>query len=118
MSCKFDKTLLQDYLENTIEPLEKIFLEEHLKCCRECKKELNELKLLFFDLEFTSREDVKFPNELDGVREMALGMIDSKDNGFGPVEYLKTQKAVVNGSTTFLKYFAGNVKKIGKRAKK
>lgn len=118
MDCKFDKTLLQDYLENTIEPLEKIFLEEHLKCCKECKKELKELKLLLFDLDFSSKEEIEYPKELDKVREDAISMIAGKEASFGTVEYLKTQKAVVNGSTTFLKYFAGNVKKISKKVRK
>lgn len=40
MSCKLDKQLLYSLADNTIEPLERIFVEEHLKYCNECKKEL------------------------------------------------------------------------------
>ena len=46
MKCKFDISLLYSYVDGTIEPLEKIFLEEHIKYCERCKKELNTIKLI------------------------------------------------------------------------
>ncbi len=50
MNCKLDRVLLQDLLEDIIDPVEKLVVEEHLKICKECRKELTELKLLFWDL--------------------------------------------------------------------
>lgn len=41
MSCKFDKELIQNYLDNTIEPLELIVLKEHIAVCQDCKFELD-----------------------------------------------------------------------------
>jgi predicted anti-sigma-YlaC factor YlaD len=40
MNCKLNKDLLYSYADNTIEPLEKIFVEEHLKYCKQCRKDL------------------------------------------------------------------------------
>jgi hypothetical protein len=41
MSCKFDKDLIQNYIDNTIEPLELIVLKEHIAVCQDCKFELD-----------------------------------------------------------------------------
>lgn len=41
MSCKFDKDLIQNYVDNTIEPLELIVLKEHIAVCQDCKFELD-----------------------------------------------------------------------------
>lgn len=39
MSCLFDKDLIQKYADNTIDPLEYVFLKEHIGYCEECRKE-------------------------------------------------------------------------------
>lgn len=41
MSCKFDKDLIQNYVDNTIDPLELIVLKEHIAVCQDCKFELD-----------------------------------------------------------------------------
>ena len=46
MKCKFDVSLLYSYVDGTIETLEKIFLEEHIKYCEKCNKELKTIKLI------------------------------------------------------------------------
>lgn len=46
MKCTVDESLLYSYLDGTIETLEKIFFEEHLKHCEKCNKELNIIKLI------------------------------------------------------------------------
>lgn len=46
MNCKFDENLLYSYVDGTIDALEKIFLEEHIKYCEKCNKELNTIKLI------------------------------------------------------------------------
>ena len=70
MSCdKVDASLLQEYLESTIDPLEKIFVENHLKICKECRRELSELKLLFYDLDDKSNYVIEMPAELETMRD-------------------------------------------------
>ncbi|EPR13941.1 anti-sigma factor family protein [Ruminiclostridium papyrosolvens] len=70
MDCdKVDASLLQEYLESTIDPLEKIFVENHLKICKECRRELSELKLLLYDLDDRSNYIIEIPAELETMRD-------------------------------------------------
>lgn len=48
--CNLNKALLQEYIDGELEPLEVQILEEHLKSCPECRRELNQLKILDWDL--------------------------------------------------------------------
>ncbi len=74
MNCnKIDAALLQDYLEGTIDPLEKIFVEGHLSSCKACRRQLSELKLIFWELGNKSNYEVEYPEELD---KMSSGLID------------------------------------------
>lgn len=51
MSCKLDRTLLQDYLDGEAGPLEKLLLEEHLQNCPHCRSEMEYLLMLYRCLE-------------------------------------------------------------------
>lgn len=44
--CKLDKELLYSYTDKTIDPLEKIFVEEHIKYCTECQRDLKFIGLV------------------------------------------------------------------------
>lgn len=77
MNCSFDQHLLQDYLENTIEPLEKLILIEHLKVCKICRHELTELKLLYW--EFNNLSNVDIPFEAENIKESVLADIHTSD---------------------------------------
>ena len=70
---KMDTALLQDYLEGSIDPFEKIIVEGHLNVCRACRRELSELKLMFWELGNKSNYEVEYPEELNGMSE---GLID------------------------------------------
>lgn len=61
--------LMQLYLDGEIEPLEKILLEEHLIYCFKCREELNQLKLL--DWELNHPQENKVPAEL-AVRRIEI----------------------------------------------
>ena len=60
---------LQSYLDGEIEPLERILLEEHLSYCHTCRGELNQLKLL--DWELKHPQEIEVPAEL-AVQRMEL----------------------------------------------
>jgi hypothetical protein len=62
--------LLQEYIDGTIEPLEKIILAEHLSDCRRCRLELNQLKLLDWDMKH--EPVIEPPAELAAYRMAAL----------------------------------------------
>ena len=71
MSCKLDKQLLYSLADNTIEPLEKIFVEEHLKYCVECKKELELIKRL--DKELNEFEfEIPIPERLESLSQLLV----------------------------------------------
>ena len=78
MDCKLDKFLLQDLLEGMIDPIEKLFVKEHLKICKECRKELTELKLLFWDLDDKSNYEINIPAELDHIKDSILERVAGK----------------------------------------
>ena len=71
MSCKLDKQLLYSLADNTIEPLEKIFVEEHLKYCVECKKELELIKRL--DKELNEYEfEIPIPERVSTLSQLLV----------------------------------------------
>ena len=77
MSCKFDKQLLYSLADNTIEPLERIFAEEHLKSCDECKKELDLIEKL--DKELNEFEfELPLPERLSTLSQLLVENCISK----------------------------------------
>ena len=62
--------LLQQYVDREINPLEKMLLEEHLLSCRTCRQELNQLKLL--DWELKHEPAIELPAELAVYRMAAI----------------------------------------------
>jgi hypothetical protein len=78
MNCDINIDTLQDYLEGTIDPLERIFLETHITTCKLCRRELSELKLLFWDLSDKSNYETEFPVELDNLRDELVESITGK----------------------------------------
>ena len=71
MSCKLDKQLLYSLADNTIEPLERIFVEEHLKYCAECKNELELIKKL--DKELNEFEfEIPIPDRLSTLSQLLV----------------------------------------------
>jgi len=74
---------LQSYLDGEIEPLEKILLEEHLSYCHTCRGELNQLKLLDWEL--------KHPQEIEVPAELAIQRM----------ELLKSQLSAITDEEEF-----------------
>lgn len=62
--------LLQQYIDGALEPLEKIILAEHLSDCHRCRRELNQLKLLDWDMRH--EPVIEPPAELAAYRVAAL----------------------------------------------
>lgn len=70
--CNMNKELLYSYADNTIEPLEKIFVEEHLKNCSECTVELEEIKNADLKLSEFDFEDIEFPDKLSALSQLIV----------------------------------------------
>ncbi len=95
--CKMDKQLLYSYADNTIEPLEKIILEEHLKYCKECENELKEIKNMEYNLEKFDFEDIEIPDRLSILSEIIY------DNCLNEVNNEKLEKIAYSNYKESLK---------------
>lgn len=111
MSCMFDKDLIQKYADNTIDPLEYIFLKEHIGYCEECRRETEYSMALESSLEsfFSSA-----PGE-DNLSTVIAGLVDDCMYELNWREKLKfslgrriaVNKSVFNNSTRFLSMLPG-----------
>ncbi len=108
MSCdKLEAALLQDLLDKTIDPLEKIFVESHLSVCKQCRRELSELKLMFWELDNKSNYEIEYPKELDTMgSEIIDGFLEKKPIN-NTRKVLDMQVNTLKVSSNFLKYVPG-----------
>ncbi len=68
--CNMNKELLYSYEDNSIEPLEKIILEEHLKYCNECSDELIGIRKAEEIVSTFDFEDINVPERLSLLKEL------------------------------------------------
>jgi hypothetical protein len=106
MECRFDTDLIQMYLDKTIEPLEKLFVEEHLRVCKKCRKELTLFKLLHFELD-NLEETEEVPEELENVRNAVLDNIFDASSKYGLKEFINQQKKSIALASEFTEYVPG-----------
>lgn len=121
MSCdKMDALLLQDYLEETIDPLEKIFVESHLSICKECRRELTELKLMFWDLNNKSNYELECPEELANLKTELIDNFLAEEAKISVKKVVNMQVDTIKISSKFLKYMPGakQTPKVLKKASK
>jgi len=69
MCCKFNKELLYAFDDKTIEPLEKIFVEEHIKYCSDCQKDLKLINIINENIE-DELMHIEFPNKLSIISQL------------------------------------------------
>lgn len=91
MSCGFDREIIQKYADNTIDPLEFIFLKEHINYCGECRNELD----MFMTLE---NELYKFFDEDSEVSDMDLNIAGLVDDCMGELNKREKLKYALNRS--------------------
>lgn len=121
MNCGFDREIIQKYADNTIDPLEFIFLKEHISYCGECRRELDLVMTLenemykFFDDDFQERNlDLLITNlvedcmcELNKKEKLKYALSRSLEIGSG----------IMDNSLRFVGYIPGS-KHVGKGVKK
>lgn len=112
MECNFDKSLLQAFIDNSIEPLELIFLTEHIKVCQKCRDDLEELYSVDQRLKSLYNQDIEYSDRLTTITELTV------DNLFMQIEEKKKLKDYINdaarmnniiveNSSRFLDYIPG-----------
>ncbi|MBU3093353.1 zf-HC2 domain-containing protein [Clostridium sp. CM028] len=80
MCCKFDKELLYAFDDKTIEPLEKIFIEEHIKYCTDCQKDLKLITIINENIK-DELSHIEFPDKLSIISQLvAENCISEMDN--------------------------------------
>lgn len=109
MSCKMNIDLIQQYLEDTLSPVEKMLMEEHLRVCEGCRKELAEMKLLFFELEEFKESDIEIPSEVIQIRNKVINEYISTANShtYSLKDFMNTQKQAFGKAGVFLKFIPG-----------
>lgn len=122
MDCKFDKNIIHKYLDNTIDPLELIFLKEHIAVCKDCKDEL----------ELMSKVDESLYDYFDKLSQAALPedfCISVLDKCFDDKRLtirqrallaMKINKGILSNATSYARYLPGSkaVAMLGKKAGK
>jgi len=106
VSCKLDKQLLYSLADNTIEPLERIFVEEHLKYCDECKKELElseklEKELNEFEFEILIPERLSILSQL--LADNCINKIENEDANLKSRNYNEEMKLLKRTIIEFYK---------------
>lgn len=120
MSCSFDKGIIQNYADNTIDPLEFVFLKEHLSYCGECRRELDLVMTLENELSkfFDEDNDAK---EFDALITMLVDdcmdeLERSRKLRYAISKGLELSSRIVDNSIRFVEYLPGS-KRIGKGVK-
>ena len=121
MSCGFDRTLIQEYVDNTIDPLEFIFLKEHINYCGECKRELdmfmtleNELEKFFDDSPVAKDLDLMVESLVD---DCMYELNRREKPWYAMKKSMEMGSRIMKNSIKFMEYIPGG-KRVSRRAKK
>lgn len=121
MSCIFDKDIIQKYADNTIDPLEFIFLKEHISYCEECRKEMdlvmtleNGLGKFFADDPRASDLELMITNLVD---DCMYELNKREKLKYALNKGMKLGNSIMNNSFRFIEYIPGN-KSVNKGVKK
>lgn len=116
--CHMEEQLLQEYIEGSLLPLEKTILEEHLRHCDHCRKELNKLKIIDWDLRRAYQEELEIPAELSSLRENVLESClaqapcpTKQEKGITGKDIWQLQKNTLNNSVKFITLMAPNLRR-------
>ena len=82
MCCRVDKELLYALDDNTIEPLEKIFIEEHIKYCTDCQKDLKLIAIINENIK-DELMDIEFPDKLSIISQLVAENCISQRSDIG-----------------------------------
>ncbi len=112
MDCRFDRNIIQKYIDNTIEPLEYIFLKEHLAYCSECKEELEVLSRIDEAL-YCVFEEIPCHMDMEAmigkvVEDCLYESEKKKKLRFALKKAAEVSVNVVENTTRFTHYLPGN----------
>lgn len=96
--CNLDKDLLYSYADGTIDELEKIFVEEHLKYCTQCMKELEDIRSFNNELEGLNFDNIVIPDRLSVLSELVaencISQLEKEETGVQYSNYKEGMKKI------------------------
>lgn len=108
MDCKMEPDLLQGYLEGTVDSLERIIVEGHLEICDNCRRELDELKSLFSELQGLGDRTIDLPPEAALIRLNIVNLCSrSKAGKFSIKNFWAAQKGAFERAGKFMDFMPG-----------
>jgi hypothetical protein len=117
MTCRFDREIIQKYADNTIDPLELIFMKEHINYCNECRAELDLIMNLEDQLDkfFNDDSDIK---DLDMLITSLVDDCMSELNKREKLKYalrrsLEIGNGIMDNTVRFVEFLPGS-KPLGK----
>ncbi|MCR4442706.1 MAG: zf-HC2 domain-containing protein [Peptococcaceae bacterium] len=111
--CKVSTEILNEYIDGTIDPLERVVLEEHLKSCPQCRGELNRLKIVDWEMRRFFNEDHEIPPELPLLTAVVLQACfkseaeEAENKGFSFKDAVELQVRNFRNSFKFLSLLPG-----------
>lgn len=107
MNCSMKEELLQEYIEGNLNPAEEAIVEEHIKNCEGCKREVTSLKLLMWELD--GLKDLDVPSDAAAAGRKAVDEFERsrKTKSQSTVSIVKKQMEVMKISGLFLDYVPG-----------
>ena len=117
--CTLDEAILHAYIDNDLEAHETLLLNEHLHQCSACRRTLNQLKVLDWDLRHL---EVTVPQELAQLRRglVAAEVATQEPTGLDLRSYYRLQFDVWQRSLSFMQLHPATklVKKTTKSSRK
>jgi len=102
MSCSFDKSIISRFARGKIEPLEKVFLEEHIKNCSECKSYLENEQIIAKSEKKSSRKKDPIIKETEkSIKKVSS--FDKSANIAGIAGALSIVGVIASGATVWLR---------------
>lgn len=108
--CDLNKELLQEYMDGELTTLEAQLLEEHLKICSDCRKELNQLKILDWDYRFHTQLDIPH-HQIDHLRTTTFDrcfseLVSSPENA-SLADVYKIQTSSMKLAVNYMQFLPG-----------
>lgn len=117
--CDFKQELLHEYIDGELNALETMLLEEHLKECPACRRELNQLKILDWNMRFADRI-IPPNNRLENLRKSTIDYCFTEflpgENGNKISDAYKAQANAIKLAVSYLEFLPGTtvIETVGK----
>ncbi|MDD4563230.1 MAG: zf-HC2 domain-containing protein [Syntrophomonadaceae bacterium] len=113
MKCEGHPELLQQYIDNELNEVETLLLEDHLRNCSSCRRELNQLILVDWQLH-RLKQHIEIPDaDLSMRREAALEEFFKAEDVGDIKDLYHVQISAMKNSVEFMQYLPGT--KLGRK---